>query len=136
MDKNKKFLIRVDEYNRWTHDKYREVTADELDKIIDGFGRSILSIVSHGTRGAMTMWACFLNCIQGGCYGDVINAYRIMSDDPVSLVNHEHELRHLWQQYQELHAIRYYGSLEAYYLEKAKRAKETFDKYAPKEEIR
>lgn len=123
------YLVHVDAHNNWTPCTYREVTADELDKILEAFGNKIMRICSNGKNGAMTMWACFKSRINGGCYHDMINAYRLLSDDSKDLVTREHELRHLWNQYEELWRIRYYGTVENFYLQRAKESKEELDKY-------
>lgn len=126
MEKDTKFLVRVDQYGNWTEDKYREVTRDELDEILAKFSRQLMDLVS-GKPGAMAMWACFKNvtCAVSGCggYSDAINAYRMLTDDHKSLEDREHELRHFWNKYDELKKIRYHGSVEAYYLKKAEEAK-------------
>lgn len=132
MKNNETFLVQVDVHNRWSEGKYREVTADELDAILDKFGARVLHIVSNGQEGAMAMWACFKNSINGGCYSDMINAYRLLSSDTKSLVDREHELRHAWNEYYELWQIRYFGSVHAYYEAKAKKAKERYECYALK----
>lgn len=122
MDKEAKFLIRVDQYGNWTADKYREVTRDELDKILEKYSRQLMDLVA-GPRGAMAMWACFKNVAGTGSYADAINAYRMLTDDHKSLEEREHELRHFWNKYEELKKIRYHGSVEAYHLKKAEEAK-------------
>lgn len=135
MSEKKEYMVQVDAYKKWTAGKYRTVTKDELDDLLDHYGRMILRIVSNGQQGAMAMWACFKSRINSGCYGDMINAYRLLTDDRQSLVDREHELRHLWYQYEELWRIRYYGTVEAYYLARAKKEKEYFENYAkPKED--
>ena len=123
------YFVRVDEFNKWTPCKYRKVDADELDKILEEYGKKVLEICSNGQRGAMAMWACFKSRINGGCYGDMINAYRLLVDDSKSLVDREHELRHAWEEYNELWRIRYFGSVEEYHIQKAKEAKEQMEKY-------
>lgn len=133
MNEKKQFLVQVDAHKRWTPGTYRVVTKEELDDLLSHYGGTILRLVSNGERGAMAMWACFKSNINGGCYGDMINAYRLLTDDSRSLVDREHELRHLWYQYEELWRIRYYGTVEAYHLKRAAEAKEHYDKYAPKE---
>lgn len=135
MGKSKRYLVQVDANKKWTPCTYREVDEEELDAILDYYGGTILRIVSNGNKGAMAMWACFKSRIAGGCYSDMINAYRLLSDDSKSLVDREHELRHIWNQYEELWRIRYYGTVEAYYLAKAEKAREYFDKYKPKGEM-
>lgn len=126
MDKDFKFLVRVDQYGNWTEDKYREVTRDELDAILVKFSRQLMELVS-GKTGAMAMWACFKNVTSAvsGCggYSDAINAYRMLTDDHKSLEDREHELRHFWKKYEELKQIRHYGSVEAYYLKRAEEAR-------------
>ena len=126
MNKDIKFLVRVDQYGNWTEDKYREVTRDELDAILIKFSRQLMDLVS-GKNGAMAMWACFKNVTSAvsGCggYSDAINAYRMLTDDHKSLEDREHELRHFWKKYEELKQIRHYGSVENYYLKKAEDAK-------------
>lgn len=133
MHKQETYLIQVDAYKKWTPGTYRAVSKEELDDLLDYYGGTILRMVSNGQNGAMAMWACFKSRIAGGCYSDMINAYRLLSGDMKSLVDREHELRHLWCQYEELWRIRYYGTVEAYHLDRAKKAKEYFEKYAPKE---
>ena len=128
------YFVSVDENNKYTSCQYRKVTREELDKLIDVFGKRVLEICSNGKEGAMAMWACFKNQINQGCYSDMINAYRLLADDSKSLVDREHELRHAWCEYKELTQIRYYGSVEEYYLKKAKEAKERFERYAKTEE--
>lgn len=127
------YWIQVDEHKKWTPCKYRKVTKEELDVILDHYGAMILRIVSNGNKGTMAMWACFKNRICGGGYSDLINAYRLLTDDSKSLVEREHELRHLWNQYEELWCIRYHGSVENYYIEQAADARAHFLKYAQKE---
>ena len=133
MTESKKFLIQVDEYGNWTEGKYREVDAAELDKILKKYGDKVLSICESRERGAMIMWACFKSRINSGSYADLINAYALLSDDPKTLHEREHELRHAWDEYEELWAIRYHGTLEQYYLDEAKRAKEHADRCQGKE---
>lgn len=134
MNEQKQFWVQVDAYKHWTPGTYRSVTKDELDALIDHYGGTIMRLVSNGEQGAMAMWACFKSNISGGCYSDMINAYRLLTDDKKSLVDREHELRHLWKQYEELYRIRYYGTVEAYHLKRAAEAKERFEKYMPKEQ--
>lgn len=129
MSKQEKYFVQVDAYQKWTPGVYREVNAEELDVLLDHYGRKVLQIVSNGTKGAMAMLACFKSRINGGCYSDMINAYRLLSDDPKNLVEREHELRHLWNQYEELWCIRYFGTVEAYHLTEAAKAKEYFERY-------
>lgn len=126
MDKNEKFLVRVDQFGNWTEDKYRAVTRDELDEILAKYSRQLMDLVA-GKTGAMAMWACFKNVTSAvsGCggYSDAINAYRMLTDDHKSLEDREHELRHLWNKYNELKKIRYHGSVEAYHHKMAEEAK-------------
>lgn len=129
MSKREFYYVRVDKNNNWTSTKYRKVTDKELDKIIIYFKNKILQICSNGSQGAMTMWAYFKNLTCAGCYNDIINAYSLLSNDYKSLVDREHEFRHLWNQYRELYKIRYYGSVEEYHLAMAKNAKNDFEKY-------
>lgn len=124
-----KYAVRVDIYNKWTPTQYRYVSRDELDTIIKIYGNEVKEICSRGNQGAMTMWAYFKSIIDSGCYSDMINAYRLLSGDNISLVDREHELRHAFEQYKELWAIRHYGSLSEYYLKKAKEAENTWKKY-------
>lgn len=133
MDKPEFYYVRVDERGKWDPCKYRKVSRDELDRLVDDYGKMVLRMCSNGTQGAMSMWACFKNSIFGGCYSDMINAYRLMSGDSKSLVDREHELRHAWNQYEELYRIRYHGSVEQYHLKRAKEAKERFEKYMPQD---
>lgn len=133
MAEQKEFWVQVDQYKKWTHGVYRKVTKEELDALLEHYGGTIMRIVSNGSKGAMAMLACFKSRIYAGCYSDMINAYRLLTDDPKSLVDREHELRHLWEQYVELWRIRYYGSVEAYYLERAKEERKHFERYAPVE---
>lgn len=125
MEKQTKFLVRVDQYGNWTEDKYREVTRDELDAILVKYSRQLMNLVA-GRPGAMAMWACFKNVTSAvsGCggYSDVINAYRMLTDDVKSLEDREHELRHFWKKYDELKQIRYHGSVEAYHCKMAEEA--------------
>lgn len=123
------YYVPVDKYGNWTDTEYRRVSREELDKLEEKYGRAVLKICSNGNIGAMAMWACFKNVIDGGCYGDMINAYRLLADDHNSLVDREHELRHAWNHYEELVRIRHYGTVENYYLERAKKAKERYEKY-------
>lgn len=126
MDKDTKFLVRVDQYGNWTEDTYRAVTHEELDDILEKYSRQLMDLVA-GKTGAMAMWACFKNVTSAvsGCggYGDAINAYRMLTDDHKSLEDREHELRHFWKKYEELKQIRYHGTVEAYYLKRAEEAK-------------
>ena len=130
MTDKKEFLVPVDEHGNWTDGKYRKVGRDELDKIVKQYGGKVLSICSNGKNGAMAMWACFKSRINGGCYSDMINAYDLLADDSRNLVEREHELRHLWDKYEELWAIRYYDTLENYYLEQAAMAREYFERHS------
>lgn len=125
----KEFYVQVDENKKWSSGKYRKVTREELDEILDTFGKEVLKLCSNGNQGCMAMWACFKNRINGGCYGDMINAYSLLSDDSKSLVDREHELRHALNHYHELWKIRYYGTVEEYYFARAKEAKEKYEKY-------
>lgn len=124
-----KYAVRVDIYNKWTPTQYRYVTRDELDDIIKIYGNEVKEICSRGSQGAMTMWAYFKSRIDKGCYSDMINAYSLLAIDNKSLVDREHELRHAFEQYKELWAIRYFGSLENYFRKKASEAEETLKKY-------
>lgn len=126
--KQEKYFVRVDKWKHWTSDKYHEVTCEELDALLDHWGKEILSIVSNGRKGVMAMWACFKSRINGGCYSDMINAYQLLTDDHQSLVDREHELRHKWKEYEELWRIRYYGSVHNYYKEKAKEEEAQYNK--------
>lgn len=123
------YYVQVDEYKKWSSGKYRKVTADELDELLKVFGDKVLNLCSNGSEGAMAMWACFKSRINGGCYSDMINAYRLLTDDSKSLVDREHELRHAWDEYEELWRIRYFGTVENYYLKKASEARERYEKY-------
>ena len=127
------YFIRVDEYNNWTPAKYRKVTCEELDSILDLYGDKVLRLCSNGKQGSMTMWAYFKNRISSGCYSDMINAYQLLSDDNRSLVEREHEFRHAYEEYLELWRIRYFGSVEEYYLKKAEEAAENIKKYTDKQ---
>ena len=127
------YYVPVDEHNHWSPVKYRKVTADELDKLLDIFGERVLKICSNGSEGAMAMWACFKSRINGGCYSDMINAYRLLTDDSKSLVDREHELRHAWDEYETLWQIRYFETVENYYLKQASEAKERYEKYCPED---
>lgn len=129
MAKKDFYYVRVDEHGNWTPSSYRRVTADELDVLVDKFGKIVLSICSRGAQGAMAMWACFKSRICGGCYDDMINAYRLLTGDSKSLVDREHELRHAYENYQELWCIRYFGSVEEYHLKKAEESREHFNRY-------
>ena len=130
--KREHYYIEVDEYGKWQYGKYRKVTADELDIILDDYAGKILKICSKGNKGAMIMWACFKSRLCGGCYHDMINSYSLLTDDSKSLVDREHELRHLWEEYETLWQIRYYGTVEQYYLDEAAKAKEHYEKYIGK----
>ena len=127
------YLIRIDKNRNWMKE-YREVSREELDELIKKVGHDILNICSRGDEGAMAMWACFANRIKNGRYGEMINAYRLLAKDNKSLVEREHELRHAWYKYDELWKIRYYGTVEHYYLKKSQEAKETMEKYLKREE--
>lgn len=129
MAKKDFYYIRVDEKGIWTPCKYRKVTREELDKILDTYGKKVLAICSNGTIGAMSMWACFKSRICSGCYSEMISMYQLMSNDTKSLVDREHELRHMWYQYEELWQIRVAGSVENYYLNKAEESKKHFENY-------
>lgn len=129
MAKKEYYMVRVDKNGMWTPCEYRRVTCNELDMLLDTYGKNVLGLCSNGSNSAMAMWAYFKSKICGGCYGDMINAYRLLTDDSKSLVDREHELRHMWDKYQELWRIRYFGSVENYYLEKAKESKEHFNTY-------
>lgn len=135
MDKDTKFLVRVDQFDNWTEDRYREVTRDELDEILIKYAGQLMDLIS-GNRGAMAMWACFKNVTGSGCYADAINAYRMLTDDHKSLVEREHELRHFWNKYDELRKIRYYGSVEAAYLKRAEEAKECKERILREQEAK
>ena len=123
------FLVRVDENGKWTSTKYRKVGVKELDEILDKYRAELRRICGNGKQGAMTMWAFFRNKIDGGCYSDLINAYDLLGDDSKSLVDREHEFRHLFNQYEELWQIRYHNSVEEYHLGKAEDAKKKLDDY-------
>ena len=129
MAKKDFYYIRVDEKGLWTPCKYRKVTREELDKILDTYGKKVLAICSNGTIGTMSMWACFKSRICSGCYSEMISMYQLMSNDTKSLVDREHELRHMWYQYEELWQIRVAGSVENYYLNKAEESKKHFENY-------
>lgn len=129
MVKKDYYMVQVDENLIWTPCKYRKVTCDELDSILDTYGKKVLALCSNGKIGAMTMWAYFKNQISGGCYGEMINAYSLLTNDNKSLVDREHEFRHVWNIYEELWKIRYFGSMENFYLERVKEAKEYFENY-------
>ena len=129
MQNNTRYFVRVDHYGVWTPTEYREVTRDELDSLIIKFGNRVLDICSSGQEGAMIMWAFFKSRIRNGSYEDMINAYRLMSTDHKSLVDRETEIRHLWQQYEELWQIRYYGTAEEYYLKRAEEARQFRDSH-------
>ena len=129
MARQEVYLVPVDKNDKYTPCLYRAVTADELDRLLEKFGNRVLSIVSRGEQGAMAMWACFKSRVNNGVYSDIINAYRLLTDDSKSLVDREHELRHAYNEYHELWCIRYFGSVENYFLEEAKRAREHFEKY-------
>lgn len=133
MQKNTRYFVRVDKYGVWTPTEYREVTRDELDSLIIKFGNRVLDICSRGQEGAMIMWAFFKSRIRNGSYEDMINAYRLMSTDHKSLVDRETEIRHLWQQYEELWQIRYYRTVEEYYLKKAEEARQLRDSHLKNE---
>lgn len=126
---DKQYLVPVDQCGNYTPCKYRKVNEAELDSLLDKYGKKVLRMCSNGTQGAMTMWACFKSRIDGGCYHDMINSYCILTDDSKSLVDREHELRHAFAQYEELWRIRYHGTVENYYLERAKKAGEHYRRY-------
>lgn len=113
----------------WTEGKYHKLTLEQMDDALKKWGDKILNIVSNGKEGAMAMWACFKSRINYGCYSDMINAYRLLTDDHKSLVDREHELRHAWNHYEELWQIRYYGTVENYLKEELERAKERYQRY-------
>lgn len=123
------YLVRVDNYNKWTPTQYRRVTRDELDEIIQFYGNAVKDICSGGSQGAMIMWAYFKSSIDKDCYSDMINSYQLLANDNKSLVAREHEFRQIYEQYMELWAIRYFGSLDNYYKKKASEAEETLKKY-------
>lgn len=129
MAKQEFYYIRVDRYGKWTPCEYRKVSCEELDELIDHYGKHMLSLCSNGEHGAMAMWAFFKNKIGKGCYNDMINAYRLLSNDSKSLVGREHELRHVWEEYEELWRIRYHGTVEAYFLSKAEESRKRQKKY-------
>jgi hypothetical protein len=129
MSNNKVYAVRVDEDFNWTPTRFRKVDLEELDRILKVYGNTVKDICSRGSQGAMTMWAYFKSRIDSGCYSDMINAYSLLSNDNKSLVDREHELRHAFEQYKELWAIRYFGSLENYFRKKASEAEETLKKY-------
>lgn len=129
MVKREFYYVPVDKNNRWTPCNYRKVTCEELDKILQVYREEILKMCKNGSQGAMTMWAYFKNVTCSDCYGDMVNAYSLLSNDHKSLVTREHEFRHMWNNYQELWRIRYFGTLEEYYLKKAAEAKERMEKY-------
>ena len=113
----------------WTDCKYHKLTIEQMDDALEKWGNKILHIVGNGKEGVMAMWACFKNRINSGCYSDMINAYRLLTDDHKSLVDREHELRHAWNHYEELWQIRYYGSVENYLKEELERAKKYYQNY-------
>lgn len=119
----KTYQVRVDENNVWRTSTYRQVTEEELDKIIELYGQKVMSICSRGQNGAMAMLAFFKSAVSGGCYQEMANTYELLSGDNKSLVDREHELRCAWEHYQELCNIRWFGTMENYYLEQAKEAK-------------
>lgn len=130
MEEKKFFRVPVDNHDKYTPCSYRTVTKEELDKLLEKFGNRVLQICERGNLGAMAMWAVFKSRICCGCYSDMINVYRLLSGDNQSLVDREHELRHAYREYEELWQIRYFGTVEEYYLEHAREAKEHFEKYA------
>lgn len=134
MAKKDYYYVRVDEKGVWTPCKYRKVTREELDKILDNYGKRVLALCSNGTIGAMAMWACFKSRICSGCYSEMISMYQLLSNDTKSLVDREHELRHMWYQYEELWQIRVAGSVENYYLNKAEESKKHFENYCKEDE--
>ena len=113
----------------WTECKYHKLTLEQMDDALQKWGNKVLHIVSNGKEGAMAMWACFKSHINSGCYSDMINAYRLLTDDHKSLVDRERELRHAWNHYEELWQIRYYGTVENYLKEELERAKERYQRY-------
>ena len=134
MAKKEYYMVRVDENGIWTPCKYRKVTREELDKLVEDYGKKVLALCSNGNIGAMSMWACFKSRICSGCYSEMINMYRLLSNDNKSLVDREHELRHMWYQYEELWQIRVAGSVADYYLKKAEESKEHFENYYKEDE--
>lgn len=134
MAKKDFYYVRVDEKGLWTPCKYRKVTREELNKLVEDYGKKVLALCSNGTIGAMSMWACFKSRICSGCYSEMINMYRLLSNDNKSLVDREHELRHKWYQYEELWQIRVAGSVTDYYLKKAEESKEYFENYYKEDE--
>lgn len=123
------FFVRVDENGKWTPTKYRKVGVEELDDILNSYKAELRRICGCGKRGAMTMWAYFRNRIDGGCYSDLINSYELLGEDSKSLVDREHEFRHMFMQFEELWQIRYYSTVEEYYLKKAEEAKDKLNNY-------
>lgn len=110
------FLVRVDEYGNWTRKQYREVTADELDVILDKYSRKIKNTIS-GNSGAVAMQSCF-NSITSG-YESSEGA-----DNAQTPKGCEYILRLLLTRYDELKRIRTYGSVEQYHISKANKARE------------
>lgn len=129
MAKKDFYYVRVDKKGLWTPCKYRQVTREELDKLVEDYGKKVLVLCSNGTIGAMSMWACFKSRICSGCYSEMISMYQLLSGDTKSLVDREHELRHMWKQYEELWQIRVFGSVENFHTKRAEEAKEHFENY-------
>ena len=133
MSEQKEYLVEVDKQKRWTSGVYRSVTKEELDEIIDEYGKKVLQIVGNGEKGAMAMLACFENSIGNNGYKELINAYDLLAGDSKSLSEREHELRNLWKQYKDLWYIRYFGTVEEYYLHCARNAFEHFELFNRKD---
>lgn len=110
------FLVRVDEYGNWTRKQYREVTADELDVILDKYSRKIKNTISSSS-GAVAMQSCF-NSITSGYESPE------GTDNVQTPKDCEYVLRLLLTRYDELKRIRTYGSVEQYHISKANKARE------------
>ena len=110
------FLVRVDERGNWTRKKYREVTADELDVILDKYSRKIKNTIASN-KGAVAMQSCFNSIASGYEYPEG-------ADNTQTPKDCEYVLRLLLTRYDELKRIRTYGSVEQYHLSKANKARE------------
>lgn len=113
MNKKKTFLIPVDQYKNWTEGKFREVDLKEMEDILQYWAYKVMELCA-GRDGSMAMWAYFKSRTNNGCYSDAINAYRILTNDSKSLVDLEHNLRHTYDEWRYLWAVRYYGSYAKY----------------------
>lgn len=132
MAKQDFYYVPVEVNGDWNSCKYRKVSLEELDELLDLYRNKVLEICRNGEKGVMAMWAFFKNTM-GVAYTDMANAYDLLTDDHKSLVDREHELRHEYNHFKELHHIRYYGSVEEYHLVCADNAKKRLGKYTMEE---